>query len=205
MDRIEKMKSILSNRLKSLTIVGEGTHLRHNMSAIIRSAESFGVQKVHLISEDTKKMSGAAKGGEKWVDLSIYENTDQCLDFLKDQGYSLWVADLHPNASTPDTLPIDKPVAIIMGTELSGVSDRAKELADGFVIVPMFGMTQSLNVSVASACLLQRLSTRIREKHQGGDLTETEQQEILQRWIARDEKEKQHRQNRIKLADQRPQ
>ena len=205
MDRIEKMKSILTDRLKSLTIVGEGTHLRHNMSAIIRSAESFGVQNVHLISEDTKKMSGAAKGGEKWVDLSIHENTDQCLGLLKEQGYSIWVADLHPNAVTPDTLPIDQPIAIIMGTELSGVSERAKELADGFVIVPMFGMTQSLNVSVASACLLQRLSTRVREKHCGGDLTEVEQQEILQRWIARDEKEKHHRQNRLKLADQRPQ
>ena len=200
-ERIEKMKRVLEQRLDSITIVAEATHLRHNLSAIVRTAESFGVANIHLISNDRKKVSGAAKGAEKWIDINIYDNTKHCLDFLKSSGYSIWVADLQDDVKTPESLPIEGKIAIVMGTELSGVSDTAKEMADGAVIIPMYGLTQSLNVSVASACLIQRLTTRKREfLKQEGDMSSERKQELLRKWIDRDEKEKQRRQNRISVA-----
>jgi tRNA (guanosine-2'-O-)-methyltransferase len=155
-----------------------------------------------LISNESKKISGAAKGAEKWVNMNIYKNTKQCLDQLKKDGYTIWIADLQDDVKTPETLPIEGKVAIVMGTELSGVSDVAKEMADGAVIIPMYGLTQSLNVSVASACLLQRLSARKRESlGQDGDMSPKRQEELLAQWIERDEKESVRRQNRILVAE----
>ena len=199
-ERAEKMKNALEQKLESVTLVAEATHLRHNLSAIIRTAESFGLSDVYMISDRSKKVSGAAKGAEKWVNLNIENNTKQCMDKLKSKGYSIYVADLHPDAYTPDTIPVDRPIAILMGTELSGVSEEAKAMADGFVIIPMFGLTQSLNVSVASACLLQRITTRRREIVGRGDLSQAEQHRRLTEWLERDEREKQRRKARQNLA-----
>lgn len=197
--RKERLKNTVSNRLNKLTIVAEGTHLRHNLSAIIRTAESFGLSSVHLISSEIQKTSGAAKGSERWVDLIIHKNTKQCFDKLKNDGYSVYVADFQDNSYTPDTIPVDGPIAIVVGTELVGVSDEARTRADGSIIIPMYGLTQSLNVSVASACLLQRISTRMRASG-FGTMSKLEQQTLLNRWIERDLKEKRQRSQRRKLA-----
>ena len=200
-NREKRMKEVVSKRLKDITLVAEGTHLRHNLSAIIRSAESFGVATVHLISAEKNTISGAAKGGERWVNLEIHEKTEQCFDLLKKQGYAIFVADLQEHAYTPDTLPLDRPVAVVMGTELVGVSAEAKKLADGAVILPMYGMTQSLNVSVASACLLYRLSSRMREESKGF-LSPAEQECLVTEWKERESAEKNTRQKRITLGEQ---
>lgn len=197
--RLERMQHAVSHRLSGLTIVAEGTHLRHNLSAMIRSAESFGVGNVHLISAEKRKMSGAAKGAERWVELSIFESTEQCFDKLKEQGFQIFVADFQDDSYTPETVPIDRPIAIVMGTELVGVSEVAKSLADGSVMIPMYGLTQSLNVSVASACLLQRLSTRMREEGVGS-LSDTDKEDLLQSWLEREATEKEYRDNRRKLG-----
>jgi len=201
-EREKKIDRMLNNRLQSLTLVAESTYLRHNLSAILRSAESFGVQDIHLVADRKNKISGASKGSEKWVEMHFYKNTKQCLEKLKKEGFSIWVADLHPDAKTPDTLPIDRPVALVMGTELTGVSQEARELADGFVIIPMQGVTQSLNVSVASACLLYRLSTRIREKQGGGDLSKQRKDRFKSMLLAREKQQKESRRRRKELAKQ---
>ena len=197
--RKKRLKNTVLNRLYGLTIVAEGTHLRHNLSAIIRTAESFGVSKVHLISSEGKKMSGAAKGAERWVDLIIHKNTKQCFEYLKSQNFKLFVADFQDDSYTPETLPIDGPVAIVMGTELVGVSDEARSMADGSIIIPMYGLTQSLNVSVASACILQRLSTRMRDQGVGG-LSDVQQSELLNQWLERERQERVQRKHRRKLV-----
>lgn len=203
-NRLSRLQQTVSNRLTGLTIVAEGTHLRHNLSAIIRTAESFGVSKVHLISSERQKTSGAAKGGERWVDLSVHKNTKQCFDLLKKDGFTILVADLQDDSFTPETAPIDGPLAIVMGTELVGVSQEAKELADGTIMIPMYGLTQSLNVSVASACVLQRISTRMREAGVGA-MSDTEQQQLLTRWLDRESTERVQRQNRRQLGNVSPQ
>ena len=87
------------------------------------------------------------------------------------RGFRVFVADLmEDEAFSPDTVPIDEPIAILMGAELTGVSDQARALADGAVCVPMHGLTESLNVSVAAACILQRVTERRRIENGGGDL-----------------------------------
>ena len=169
------------------------------MSAIIRTAESFGVSRVHLISSENKKMSGAAKGAERWVDLMIHKNTKQCFEYLKSQQFKLFVADFQNDSYTPETIPLDNPIAIVMGTELVGVSDEARSMADGSIIIPMYGLTQSLNVSVASACILQRISMRMRAVGIGG-MSEGQQAELLNQWLERERQEKVQRNHRRKLA-----
>ena len=197
--RMKRLQNTVSNRLDKLTIVAEGTHLRHNLSAIIRTAESFGVADVHLISSEEHKMSGAAKGSERWVNLIIHKNTKQCFDYLKLRGFKLFVADFQSTSYTPDTVPVTHPVAIVMGTELVGVSQDARAMSDGSIIIPMYGLTQSLNVSVASACLLQRISTRMREVD-FGTMSLPDQTQLLNQWIERDLQEKRQRSQRRKLA-----
>ena len=194
-----RLEKTVQNRLDGLTIVAEGTHLRHNLSAIIRTAESFGVSTVHLISAEKQKMSGAAKGAERWVELIIHSNTEQCFEYLKIQGYQIFVTDFQEDSYTPETAPVDRPVAIVMGTELIGVSETAKKLSDGSIVIPMYGLTQSLNVSVASACVLQRLSTRMREARVGLMSVEN-QDKLLTIWLQRDQQEKINRRNRHDLA-----
>ncbi len=201
--RLQRMHDVVGNRLDGLTIVAEGTHLRHNLSAIIRSAESFGISKVHLISGGKKKGSGASKGSERWVELQIHEETEDCFNDLKSQGFTIFVADFQKNSYTPETLPIEGKVAIVMGTELVGVSEKAKALADGSVIIPMFGFTQSLNVSVASACLLQRISTRMRDSNIGL-INQNYRQELLEFWVEREELEKSYSRNRRDLKVEKP-
>jgi len=194
-----RLEKTVRNRLDGLTIVAEGTHLRHNLSAIIRTAESFGISTVHLISAEKQKMSGAAKGAERWVDLIVHNNTEQCFEYLKLQGYQIFVTDFQEDSYTPETAPVDRPVAIVMGTELIGVSEMAKKLSDGSIVIPMYGLTQSLNVSVASACVLQRLSTRMRDA--GVGLMSVENQDkLLNRWLQRDQQEKRNRRNRQGLV-----
>lgn len=202
-NRVQRMRNVVGNRLDGLTMVAEGTHLRHNLSAIIRSAESFGVSKVHLISLGKQKASGAAKGSERWVELQVHNTAEECLSELKSQGFKVFVADFQEDSYTPETLPIDNKVAIVMGTELAGVSESTKALADGSVMIPMFGFTQSLNVSVASACLLQRISTRMRD--QGvGLMGDSEQVRMFDFWIEREKMERLHRRNRGSLKVEKP-
>ena len=98
------------------------------------------------------------------------DSTDAVVEALRTRGFNIYVADLMEEVHSPDSLPIDGNVAILMGAELTGVSDRARELADGAICVPMHGLTESLNVSVAAACILQRLTERKRVATGGGDL-----------------------------------
>jgi len=175
-------------RLGSVTVIAGAIHRRHNTSAILRSCEAFGVHEVHLVTGNFHASKGAARGAGRWIALHRWKTTDDAVQHLKDRGFSIWVADLADHARSPDTLPMDGPVAVLFGNELNGVSQRARELADGFVIVPMFGLTESLNVSVATACVLQRLSSRRREQiaPQPGDLAIEEQNAFFELWRERE-------------------
>ena len=182
---------MLSERLGSVVVVLEAVHRRHNASAIIRSCECFGVHEVHLITSGFRPSKGAARGSERWVEVHCSENTEDVIHALRARGFKIFVADLDPEAYSPDTIPLDAPVAILMGAELTGVSDRARELADGVICVPMRGLTESLNVSVAAACILQRVTERKRAEIGGGDLSTDRQQAFFEDWQARELESKQ--------------
>ena len=180
------MKQVLARRLGSVTLVAEATYMRHNLSAMFRTAEAFGVQQVHFITDHSLSTSTASRGSERWLDILVESKSEQCLDRLKSEGFSIYIAGFDEGAYTPETVPVDKPIALVMGTELSGVSEIARKISDGTVMIPMSGFTQSFNVSVATACLLYRITERRREVVGQGDLSPQEQQKILQSWMKRE-------------------
>ena len=170
-ERKARVREALARRLGSITVIIEAVHRRHNTSAILRSCEAFGVHEVHMVTGHFHPSKGAARGAERWLELHRHAEVAPCIERLKARGFRVVVADLQPEAHSPDTVPIDTPLAVVFGNELHGVSDEAREAADGAVIVPMMGLTESLNVSVAAACILQRVTTRRREQIQArGDL-----------------------------------
>ena len=190
-ERQSRVREMLSRRLGSIVVVLEAVHRRHNASAILRSCECFGVHEVHLITKGFKPSKGAARGSERWLDIHRWNSTDEAVAELKRRGFAIYVADLMEDVHSPDSLPIDGNVAILMGAELTGVSDRARQLCDGAICVPMHGLTESLNVSVAAACILQRLTERIRERSGGGNLAAHKQEQFFTEWTQRELESKQ--------------
>ena len=177
---------MLSRRLGSVVVVLEAVHRRHNASAILRSCECFGVHEVHLITHGFRPSKGAARGSERWLDIRHWESTQGAVSALRERGFQIFVADLMDDAYSPDTVPVDGPIAVLMGAELTGVSNQARALADGAICVPMHGLTESLNVSVAAACILQRVTERRRLITSGGDLDTERQATFFEDWKVRE-------------------
>ena len=185
--RAARLQAALTQRLQSLVVVCEAIHRRHNASAILRSCEAFGLHEVHLITGDFRPSKGAARGAERWMDVRVHETTTACLTGLKARGFAIYVADLGAQPLTPDTVPVDRPLALLFGSEVSGVTDEARALADGAVIVPMRGLTESLNVAAAATCALYRVAER-RRALVGPDLPADVQAQTLAGWLAREER-----------------
>ena len=202
--REQRMRTVLGNRLGGLRIIAEALHLRHNVSAILRSAESFGVHDVHLIQPEKSKFSSAARGSERWLRIHVHLSIEDCIKELRREGYQIWVADIDAHAHTAHSVPIDKPIAILMGTELTGVSEKAKSLADGCIYVPMKGFTQSLNVSVAAACILHTLSHRLEKQNHVLRLGASCIEKQVQDWIDRDKLEKHNLKKKILATEEMP-
>jgi tRNA (guanosine-2'-O-)-methyltransferase len=178
-ERYSRVKKALSQRLGSVVAIAESVHRRHNTSAILRSCEAFGIHEVHLIGgENFKAVEGAARGAERWIKTSFFPELESSVAGLKARGFQILVADLVEPAFSPETVPVDKPVAVIFGSEARGVSKEARALADGAICIPMVGLTASLNVSVSAAIILRTLAER-RRALVGNDLESTEQERFL--------------------------
>lgn len=184
--RQARVRRMLDARLGSVVVVLEAVRRRHNSSAIMRSCECFGVHEVHLVKGNFRPSKGAARGAERWLDIHHHDTTESAVEGLKRRGFSVFVADLMDGAHSPDSLPLDGPVAILMGAELTGVSDEARALADGAICVPMRGVTESLNVSVAAACILQRVTERRRQEIGEGDLATERKDSFFEEWTHRE-------------------
>jgi len=203
-EREARMRSVLHNRIGNIRIVAEALHLRHNLSAILRSAESFGIHDVHLIQPKKAKASSAARGAERWLRIHMHSSIEECVHDLHQKGYKIFVADIDDMAHTPHSIPLDTPIAILMGTELTGVSKKARELADGCIYVPMLGFTQSLNVSVAAACILHTLSHRMNAENLALRIPPEMREEIVHAWKKRDETNKRNLKKRLRLIGEMP-
>ena len=154
--RYERLKQVLDRRQPDLTVLTENVHKPHNLSAIIRTCDAVGVFAVHAINRhsDTPTYSQVAKGSEKWVELHSHPDIKTAIAHLHDNNHQVYAA--HFSARAIDYRQVDytQPTAILLGTEKFGVSDEAADLVDGHIIIPMQGMVQSLNVSVANAVVL---------------------------------------------------
>ncbi len=181
--------SRLNERTRYITVVLEDMFLAHNTSAVLRSADCFGIQDVHII-ENTNYYEVNPKvvlGSTKWLHLHQYrephDNTTYCINKLKEKGYSIVATSPNTDSISLQNLPVDKPLALMFGTEKLGLSSNALELADYHMYIPMYGFTESLNISVSAAICLQNLTQKIRSEAVNWQLPEVEKSLLLNEWI----------------------
>ena len=175
---------VLHLRTKHITVAIEDVFQMHNTSAIIRSCDVFGVQEVHVVEDRfAKKLDkNIAMGAEKWVDVHKYRNTSDCITSLKQQGYQIIATTPHEDSTLlPDFFP-EKKLALFFGTEKEGLSEAVMQQADGYLKIPMVGFSESLNVSVTAAIIIQDVAHKVRASQLDWRLTETEILEKRMDW-----------------------
>jgi tRNA (guanosine-2'-O-)-methyltransferase len=175
-NRKEKFLKVLNNRTKHFTIAVEDIFQMHNASAVMRSCEVFGIQELNVIEERYGKSidKEIAMGAQKWVDISTFDSVTNCIDSLKDKGYQIIATTPHENDCLLEDFDISKPSALFFGTERDGLSEEILQRADGFLKIPMVGFTESLNISVSAAIIIQNLTSRLRNSDVNWQLTEEE-------------------------------
>jgi tRNA (guanosine-2'-O-)-methyltransferase len=186
--RLALIEKILSERTRHITVVLEDIYQSQNGSAVMRTCECMGLQDVHVI-ENTSKYSvnrRVLKGANKWINLIRHnvrgkDNAQLCFHQLKSEGYRIYVTD--PSGGLPiHEVPIDQKVALVMGNELRGASGFSLDHADEKVTIPMYGFTESLNISVSAAICLNSLVPKLRASHVAWQLTEEEQVDLRLAW-----------------------
>lgn len=189
-ERQEKFKKVLNERTKYITVVLEDIHHPHNASAVIRSCDCFGIQNAHIIENKYEYDINpfVVKGASKWVNIKKYNkeknNTLNCINKLKEDGYRIIATS--PHASDKDLGDLDLSagkVALVFGTEETGISNIVKENADEFIKIPMVGFTESFNISVCAAICLNELSNKARKEGINFKLTEEEKAHLTMEWL----------------------
>ena len=184
--RYHRIKQVLRQRQPDLTVLTEDVHKPHNLSAIIRTCDAVGILDVHSINitDELPTFSQVSQGSDKWVFLRTHPDIKTATHHLKQKNFKLYAA--HFSEQSVDYRQIDytQPTAILLGAEKWGVSEAAAQLVDGHIIIPMLGMVQSLNVSVAAAVILfeaqrQRLAKKMYDKTR---LDEATYRRILFEW-----------------------
>lgn len=174
--RKERFLKVLESRTNHFTIAVEDVFQMHNTSAVMRSCEVFGVQELHVIEQRFGKRidKEIAMGAQKWVDIRKYDSVSNCISNLKDKGYQIIATTPHENDCLLEDFDISKPSALFFGTERDGLSEEILQKADGFLKIPMVGFTESLNISVSAAIIIQNLTNRLRNSSIPWQLAEDE-------------------------------
>lgn len=155
LERYQRIQQVLKTRQTDLTLCLEEVHKPNNVSAVIRTADATGLHKVHAIwPDEMRTLSHTSAGARNWVEVDTHDSISDAIRELKSQGMQMLVTNLSDTAVDFRNIDYTKPTAIILGSEKVGASEQAKKLADQDIIIPMMGMVQSLNVSVASAVIL---------------------------------------------------
>ena len=155
---------LVLNRTRHICVVLEDIFQPHHASAVLRSCDCFGVQDVHVVENHNKYApnSDVTMGSDKWVDFYKHPDILQTYDQLRQKGYRIIATLPHENDTLITQLDISQPTALVFGTELTGLSQEAIDHADGYVKVPMYGFTESFNISVCAALSLFYLTERMR-------------------------------------------
>jgi tRNA (guanosine-2'-O-)-methyltransferase len=154
--RRQRLDAVLARRQPDLTVLAENLHKPRNFSALIRTCDSVGIHQVHAVPGEThpRKHWHTSQGAEKWVELQCHDSISDACRWLRGRGFLLVAGHLSDAACDYREMDYTQPTALLMGTELFGVSDEALAEADQLIGIPMMGMSQSLNVSVACAIVL---------------------------------------------------
>lgn len=183
--RFARIQEMLALRQHDLTVCMEQVHKPHNVSAVIRTADAVGIHEVHAVwpSDRMRTMVSASAGSNSWVSVKTHRNITDAVSHLKARGMQVLATNLSSRAVDFREIDYTRPTCILMGQEKHGITAEALELADRDIIIPMVGMVQSLNVSVASALILyeaqrQRQNAGMYQR-QHSLLNEAEQQRLL--------------------------
>lgn len=187
-DRIKRMYEVLNTRTNHITILTEGVDDPHNQSAVLRSADAFGVQTLHVVEGRAKFKPNSiiAKSADRWVDIVEHGSIEEAIDALKEDGYQVYATALSEEAIPLEEVDVSKPTVLLFGNEHSGVSEAALKKADGNFVIPMQGYVQSLNISVAAAISLYDVTTRSRHiVTEGYELPVEDQARIFKDWMVK--------------------
>jgi len=183
-NRKTRFEEVLAQRTKHFTVVVEDIFQLHNTSAVMRSCEVFGIQELNIIEHRFGKKidSEIAMGAQKWVDIKKFSTIQNCIDTMKNKGYQIIATTPHDDSCLLHEFDITKPSALFFGTEKEGLSQEVMQQADGFLKIPMVGFTESLNISVSAAIIIQDLTTRLRSSDIRWQLTAEERLEKRLDW-----------------------
>ena len=175
-NRKEGFLRVLKNRTKHFTVAMEDVFQLHNTSAVMRSCEVFGIQELNVIEQKFGKSidKEIAMGAEKWVDINRFSSIQDCITNLKGKGYQIIATTPHNDSCLLHEFDITKPSALFFGTERDGLSEEVMQQADGFLKIPMVGYTESLNISVSAAIIIQDVTNRLRQSDIHWQLSEEE-------------------------------
>ena len=184
-NRRERFTKVLDQRTKHFTVATEDVYQLHNTSAVIRSCDVFGIQEVHIVEEtNTKQIDREiAMGAQKWVDLNRYHSVKDCIQNLKQEGYQIVATTPHTNDCMLHEFDVTKKSCFFFGRETKGLSQEVLDQADCYLKIPMSGFTESLNISVSAAIILQHVTTKLRLSDIDWKLSEAEKQEKRLDWI----------------------
>ncbi len=188
-ERLKRIETVLEHRTRHLALILEDIFQTQNASAVIRTCECFGVQDVHVIENKNHFESNpdVVVGANKWIDILKYRNkennTKWCFDQLKREGYSILCTSPHEDGILLEDIDINKKTALVFGTELHGISETAIKNADGFVRIPMFGFTESFNISVSAALSVHSVITRLKKSNVNWKLSEDEMLQLKIKWL----------------------
>ncbi|KAK4393159.1 tRNA (guanosine(18)-2'-O)-methyltransferase [Sesamum angolense] len=199
--RKERFRNVVNNRSYSVSLVVEGLSDFGNVSAAFRSADALGIQSVHVVSCDSSKRyrdnRHVSMGAEKWLDIELWSSIKECFGILKARGYRIATTHLGVDAVSVYDVDWSRPTAIVVGNELRGISEEALELSDLHCSIPMRGMVDSFNVSVAAGLLMhQAVCDRTLRMGCHGDLTQEERQILLAEFYLR------HNKNSLSIANE---
>ena len=182
-----RLEEVLAQRTRHFTVVMERTDKIHNMAAVLRTCDSYGVQDVHLINPTSLKVAHkTSQGAHKWLTLATHHSAASCFEHLHGRGYRVAVTSLDSSSVPVREVDVREPLALVLGNEREGVDPETLALADLHIHIPMVGFSQSLNVSVATAIMISQLVTSWKAQGlPGGCLTLEEREALREIWYCR--------------------
>jgi tRNA (guanosine-2'-O-)-methyltransferase len=188
--RKARIEAIAATRQPDLTVFMERVHKPHNVSAVLRTCDAVGVMRAHAVPVEggLPKFNHTSGGAQRWVELQRHSDAVSGLNELKGQGFRLYAAHFSDTAIDFRRPDYTQPTVIVLGTEKHGVSEETSHLVDQHIIIPMHGMAQSLNVSVATALILYEAQRQrqLAGMYQPRPLDEEPWKSLVEGWIQRD-------------------
>ena len=190
--RVARLTAAIERRQPDLTVVLENVHDAHNVSAVLRSCDGVGIQRVHAVYTDEEPPTRSfarttSASASKWIDVVRHDSLAACFNHLRGEGLIILATSLSETSTDLYETDLRGPTAIIVGNEMRGVSEEAQRGADGVLSIPMMGMVESLNISVACAVILYEALRQRRDDGQYEDpkLASPDRADLIRRWLQR--------------------